>query len=58
MDDENILASALTDVAILIEGNPLIHPVVVRFHRDELAVHILTADFRHRRKRIRGDSPP
>ncbi len=32
--------------------------VIVRFHADELAVDVLTADLRHRRERVGRDAPP
>ena len=57
-DDENVLACALTDIAIDIQRQPFVEAVIMRFHADKLAVDVLPADLRQRCRCAGGHAPP
>src|SRR5579871_75245 len=56
--EENVHAGALADVAVGIERNAFRVAVELRFHANELRVHVIRGGFGHRRKSVRSNAGP
>src|ERR1700722_41111 len=58
MHDKDVLAGAFADKSVHVERNAFDVAVDDGFHFDELRVHVVSASFGHRRKRVRGQPRP
>ena len=58
LDEEDVLAAALADVAADVEGDAFFVAVEQGFHLDELGVHVVGAGLGQGRERVRGHAPP